>query len=336
MAAAAIAAATVITVLASSAPSSAGPATQAQRQQGQQDLARFAQCMRSHGAANFPDPTSANEFKRSMSASSKAAPALQSAQTACQHLLPRGGPPRQSAAQRHAQTAAGLAFARCMRSHQLTSFPDPTPSGQITHEMLANARINLHQPAVLQAADACVAVTHGILTKAAVARFAAEQSSPSSRASAGPPTQTQMRQAQHHLVRFARCMRSHGVPSFPDPTSADAFKRSMSASSKRAPALQSAQTACQHLLPSGGPPRQSAAQRHAQTVAGLAFARCMRSHELPNFPDPSTSGQITHEMLANAGINLHQPAVLQAADACVAVTHGILTKAAVARFAAGH
>lgn len=35
-------------------------------------------------------------------------------------------------------------------------------------------------------------------------------------------------------------------------------------------------------------------------------------------------------MLANAGINLHQPAALQAADACVSVTHGVLTKAAVA------
>ena len=41
-------------------------------------------------------------------------------------------------------------------------------------------------------------------------------------------------------------------------------------------------------------------------------------------------------MLANAGIDLHQPAVMQAADACVGVTHGFITKAAVARFVAGH
>ena len=49
----------------------------------------------------------------------------------------------------------------------------------------------------------------------------------------------------------------------------------------------------------------------------------MRSHGFPSFPDPTSSGQLTHEMLANAGINLHQPAVLQAADACVGVTHGL-------------
>jgi hypothetical protein len=41
-------------------------------------------------------------------------------------------------------------------------------------------------------------------------------------------------------------------------------------------------------------------------------------------------------MIDAAGINLHQPAVLQAGDACVGVTHGLLTKAAVARFVAGH
>jgi hypothetical protein len=40
-------------------------------------------------------------------------------------------------------------------------------------------------------------------------------------------------------------------------------------------------------------------------------------------------------MLATAGINLHQPAFLQDADDCVSVIHGLLTKAAVARFIAG-
>jgi hypothetical protein len=252
-------------------------------------------------------------------------------------VLPGGGRPSQSAAQRHAQTVAGLAFARCLRSHGFPNFPDPTSSGQITHEMLANAGIDLRQPAVLQAADACVSVTHGVLTKAGVARFAAERSSPSASSSAGTPTQAQIKQGQQDAVRFARCMRSYGVPNFPDPTSPGEFKLSLSPSSggnARSPAFQSAETACQHLL-GGGPPSQSAAERRAHIVAGLAFARCLRSHGLPNFPDPTSSGQITHEMLANAGINVHQPAVVRAADACVSVTHGVITKAAVARFVAG-
>jgi hypothetical protein len=94
-------------------------------------------------------------------------------------------------------------------------------------------------------------------------------------------------------------------------------------------------TACQHLLPGGGSPSRSAAQTQAQSAALLAFARCLRSHGFPGFPDPASSGQLTREMLANAGIDLHQPAFLQAADGCVSVTHGLLTKAGVARFVAG-
>jgi formylglycine-generating enzyme required for sulfatase activity len=40
-------------------------------------------------------------------------------------------------------------------------------------------------------------------------------------------------------------------------------------------------------------------------------------------------------MIAAAGIDLRQPAAQQAGDACVRVTHGLLTKAGVARFIAG-
>jgi hypothetical protein len=41
-------------------------------------------------------------------------------------------------------------------------------------------------------------------------------------------------------------------------------------------------------------------------------------------------------MVAAAGIDVHQPALRQAGDACVSVTHGVITKAMVARFIAGH
>ena len=292
VAAAAIAAATVIAALGSSSPSSAGPPTQPQMQQSQQDAVRFARCMRSHGVPNFPDPTSPQEFKLSLSPSSAGnaqSPAFQSAETACQHLLPGGGPPSQSAAQRQAQIVAVLAFARCLRSHGFPSFPDPTSSGQLTHEMLANAGIDLHQPAVLQAADACVSVTHGVLTKAAVARFASDSKSPSSSSSGGPPTQAQMQQFQQDAARFAGCMRSHGVPNFPDPTSPQEFKLSLSPSSggnARSPAFQSAQTACQHLLTGGGPPRQSAAQRQAQHRRGAGVRPLPAQPRVPELPRP--------------------------------------------------
>jgi hypothetical protein len=156
---------------------------------------------------------------------------------------------------------------------------------------------------------------------------------PSSPSSGGHLTSAQAQQA---VVGFADCIRSHGVPNFPDPSSPRNFKISLSSSVAQSPAFLSARKACQHLLPAGHAPNQSPARSQAQIAAELAFARCLRSHGFPGFPDPTSSGELTHEMLASAGINIHQPAVLQVADACVGVTHGVITKTVVARFVAGH
>jgi hypothetical protein len=156
--------------------------------------------------------------------------------------------------------------------------------------------------------------------------------SSNSSSSGGPPTQAQIQQAQQDAARFADCMRSHGVPNLPD--SPYEQKIVLSSNNGQSPAVQSAETACRHLLPHGGQ-SQSPPRSQAQIAAMLAFARCIRSHGFPSFPDPTNSGEVTHQMLANAGIDLHQPAVVQDADACVGVTHGFITKAVVARFVAG-
>jgi hypothetical protein len=161
-------------------------------------------------------------------------------------------------------------------------------------------------------------------------------SSSSASSSGGRPTQAQIQQEQQDAVRFADCMRSHGVSNFPDPaTSPRQFKQALNPSLTHSPAFRSAYTVCQHLLPGGGSRNQTAPPSQAQIAAELAFARCLRNHGFPGFPDPSSGGQLTHEMLANAGINIHQPAALRAADACVSVTHGFITKADVAHFVAG-
>src|SRR6202012_4856178 len=132
-------------------------------------------------------------------------------------------------------------------------------------------------------------------------------------------------QANRDMLRFASCMRSHGVEGLPNPVAAPAaFKHSFS---NTTPTYPPAMTACGHLLPgqeNGG--SQSPARTHQQVEAMLAFARCIRGRGFSRFPDRTSSGGLTHQMLAQAGINLHQPAVVQAADACVHVTHGLLTR----------
>jgi hypothetical protein len=175
---------------------------------------------------------------------------------------------------------------------------------------------------------------------AATAIAACGSSSPSSSTSSSandPPTPVQVQQVQQDAVRFADCMRSHGVSNFPDPTTSPRdFKQALDPTAAHSPAFGPAVSDCQHLLPRGGPNNQSPPPSHAQIEAEIAFARCLRSHGFPNFPDPSTTGELSHEMLANAGINIHQPAVVQAADACVSVTHGFINRADIARFVAGH
>ncbi len=145
--------------------------------------------------------------------------------------------------------------------------------------------------------------------------------------------------AQSGALAYAHCMRSHGVPNFPDPTDTNGGNNKeaiVSALQKISRSkVQAAQTACIHV--NGGSPGSSQGQPHgpAQVAAMVAFARCMRGHGFPRFPDPTSSGELTHQMVASAGISLNQPAVLQAGDACAGVTHGLITKVIVARFVAG-
>jgi hypothetical protein len=84
-------------------------------------------------------------------------------------------------------------------------------------------------------------------------------------------------------------MRANGVPNFPDPGTGGGGVQIAIGSGLHpfSPAFQAAQKKCRKLLPGGGPGPQKATA--AQFAAGLAFARCMRSHGLPHFPDPLSS-----------------------------------------------
>ncbi len=117
-------------------------------------------------------------------------------------------------------------------------------------------------------------------------------SSPSTSSSAGHPTQAQILVALHQeLLNFARCMRSHGVSNFPDPTSPGADKEFLLGQvpgvNPQSPAFQSGDAACKHLLPGGGVSSRGAT---AQVMAQLLpTSRCMRAHGLTGFPDPTPS-----------------------------------------------
>jgi len=97
-------------------------------------------------------------------------------------------------------------------------------------------------------------------------------------------------------VRYTSCMRSHGVPAYPDPDSSGQLPKITPANEAQLGVSDSrfttAQTACQRLWPYQGPTQ--ALQRQELTDA-VKFARCMRTHGVPNWPDPTTdpdSGQV--------------------------------------------
>lgn len=88
-------------------------------------------------------------------------------------------------------------------------------------------------------------------------------------------------------LAFSHCMRSQGVPNFPDPNSSGEFdKPTLSRLAASSSLYQAAQRACQHLLPNtdNGGPTPAAVQ---QAMSGMVrFARCMRSDGVRDWPDP--------------------------------------------------
>ena len=99
-------------------------------------------------------------------------------------------------------------------------------------------------------------------------------------------------------VAFAKCIRSHGVPNFPDPKVSGQTVRMGSASTVQSPAFQSAAHSCQRLLPKGAP---SSEPPSGQAQARLLdVSACMRKHGISGFPDPSTSPP--SNSAANSGI----------------------------------
>jgi hypothetical protein len=122
-------------------------------------------------------------------------------------------------------------------------------------------------------------------------------------------------------------MRAHGLPSFPDPTVGGGIHiQAGSGLAPFSPAFKTAQTACQKLLPGGGPGAQHPTARLIDQVRQIA--QCMRQHGVSDFPDPiftPPSDPADYSILENRGgvilavpkpIDPSSPAFRQAADAC--------------------
>jgi hypothetical protein len=114
-----------------------------------------------------------------------------------------------------------------MRSHGVPDYPDPqiSSSGNHVQVKLSPGSADPNSPALKSAGHAC----HNLLPNG------------------GKPANSAQHQAQN--LTFADCMRSHGVPNFPDADRDGAFTLP-STINQQAPQFEHASQACMNVQPS--------------------------------------------------------------------------------------
>jgi hypothetical protein len=118
------------------------------------------------------------------------------------------------------------------------------------------------------------------------------------------------------LLAYSQCMRSHGLPDFPDPNSQGVIEGKSNGSGGNAnepnpnsPTYRAAQKACQKYASSGTAPADQA----QELKQALKYSTCMRFHGVTGFPDPTVvNGQVE---FAGSGVG-RSPQYQSANTAC--------------------
>jgi hypothetical protein len=122
-------------------------------------------------------------------------------------------------------------------------------------------------------------------------------------------------QAMTVMRQLAHCIRSHGMPGWPDPvinplTGVPAWPQD----APDVPA--SIQQACQSVANRLPPDVQDSQPPTARSMQALVrFARCMRSYGVPNWPDPNALGEFP--MTTQMAAQFKGPADRRATNACI-------------------
>jgi hypothetical protein len=125
--------------------------------------------------------------------------------------------------------ASALAYSRCMRAHGIKDFPDPDAKGQIQLETHPGSDIDPDNPTFKAADAACKPLL--------------------------PPAQQPPAHLKEDNLKYARCMRQHGISDFPDPQADGTLQIKAEPGSDldpNNPRYKTANDACKDLLPAGG------------------------------------------------------------------------------------
>ena len=138
--------------------------------------------------------------------------------------------PASSASPSASASGSALAYSRCMRAHGITKFPDPDSHGNLGINAGPGTGIDPNSPQYKAADQACKHLMPA-------------------------PNPSQAAQDRPALLRYARCMRAHGIPDFPDPTPQGGMEIRASAGSDldpNSPLYKAADRACSRYMPGGG------------------------------------------------------------------------------------
>jgi len=126
--------------------------------------------------------------------------------------------------------AAGLlAYSECMRAHGVPDFPDPV-GNSLQIKASAGSDLDPNSPQMQAAQKACQSLQPG-----------------------GGQGGTVSAAQQAQALKFSACMRSNGVPNFPDPTfSGGGVQLKITNIDPNSPQFLAAQKACQSLRPGHG------------------------------------------------------------------------------------
>lgn len=124
-----------------------------------------------------------------------------------------------------------IAYSQCMRAHGVKDFPDPDAQGRIQIRAQQGSDMAPDSPVFKAAQQACKSLA---------------------------PTQSAQQQQQQRdaMLKYAQCMRSHGIKDFPDPNSQGGLLISAAPGGDldpNSPQFKAAQEACKSYAPGGGP-----------------------------------------------------------------------------------
>jgi hypothetical protein len=148
-------------------------------------------------------------------------------------------------------------------------------------------------------------------------------------AACGSSNKTSNQSSSASGIKFVDCMRSHGVPNLPDPSTEGGIQiQAGSGVNPQSPAFKAAEAQCAKLLPQGRPGSvEPTSEQEMQQM--LAVSKCMRAHGVGGFPDPTLGpppsspqefsiaiGRSGVSLLVPKTIDVSSPAFKDAATSC--------------------